>query len=418
MIIRTGIAVVMATALATALALGSAHAATPFGASTFNVKSAKVDLASLTAANFDSLVTPLAKAETGHEVVFYDFADTLCELLATEVADFTRQTGIAVKHVCVDGDAATQQFIAAQQAGGAPPADVFFGPNGNMHTLFDAGAIANVPLSEVLPNANKLEPAAASRSRGWPNGGTVLPFHRNQTTLAYNSAIVPELPDTLKAIFDLAKDKGFKIAVTNPTDGGSGSGFLESAMLALSPECKDSLYDFQQTPDQAKAVAEKCLPPVIDFFKTYKDQVVFTNSNEASIQAIANGIAPVATVWEDDLYTLASKGLVQKTVRAALVKTGQVGDGDGMFVAAATPSYEASLLLANFLMSDQVQVEKMSKTGSRTARLDLSFAGKIPADLAQYLVPDAMYQANTRPRVFGPITAAAAEMFVKGVIAQ
>ena len=135
--LRIGIAVVVAATFA----VGSADAATPFGTSSFNVKSAKVDLAGLTAANFESVVTPIAKTETAHEVVFYDFADTLCEPLAAEVATFTRQTGIPVKHVCVDGDAATQQFIAAQQAGGTPPADVFFGPNGNMQTLFEAGAI-------------------------------------------------------------------------------------------------------------------------------------------------------------------------------------------------------------------------------------------------------------------------------------
>jgi ABC-type uncharacterized transport system YnjBCD substrate-binding protein len=392
-------------------------AATPFGADTFNFKSS-IDAASLTPETFDAVVTPAAKAELAHEVVFYDFADTLCDLMAKEVATFTTQTGIAVKHVCVDGDAAVQQFIAAQQAGSAAPADVFFGPNGAMRTLGTAGVIANLPLVAVLPNAQNLDPAAASASRGWANGGTVLPFHRNQTTLAYDSAVVASLPDTLEGVFDLAKTQGFKIAVTNPTDGGSGSGFLESALLALAPECKDDLYNFALTPDEAKAVADKCLPKVVEFFKAHAEQITYTNGNEASIQAIANGVAPIATVWEDDLYSLAAKGLVQKTVKSALLSSGEVGDGDGVFIASTTPAFEASLLLANFLMSDEVQIAKMELTGSRTARQDLSFEGKIPADLGAYLVPDAMYQANTRPRINGLVTDAAADAFVKQVIAQ
>ena len=45
-----------------------------------------------------------------------------------EVGKFTANTGIPAKHVCVEGDAATQQFIAAKQANSASPADVFFGP--------------------------------------------------------------------------------------------------------------------------------------------------------------------------------------------------------------------------------------------------------------------------------------------------
>ncbi len=146
--------------------------------------------------------------------------------------------------------------------------------------------------------------------------------------------------------------------------------------------------------------------------------LTFTNGNEASLQAIANDVAPMATVWEDDLYTLASKGLVQKTVRSSLLNTGEVGDGDGVFISAKTPSFEAAALFANFLMSDAVQVAKMEKTGSRTARQDLSFAGKIPAELGACLVPDAMYVANTRPRINGLISDAAADLFVKAVIAQ
>jgi ABC-type uncharacterized transport system, periplasmic component len=79
------------------------------------------------------------------------------------------------------------------------------------------------------------------RSRGFEHGGTVLPFHRNQTVIAYDSAKIAEPPSGLVEIFDYAKAHDLKVAVTNPTKGGSGSGFVESALLALAPECKRSL---------------------------------------------------------------------------------------------------------------------------------------------------------------------------------
>jgi len=408
------------TATAILALTGTAHAGSvaPVGGDAFNVK-AKVDLSTLTRDNFMATIEPVAKTETGHELVFYDFADTLCDLLAAEVGRFTKETGIPAKHVCVDGDAATQQLIAAKQANAEAPADVFFGPNNSMRAMTEAGVVANIPLVDVLPNAAKLEPNAAHMSRGFSHGGTVLPFHRNQTVLAYNSAIVKGLPDTLDGVFQYAKDNNLKVAVTNPTEGGSGSGFLETAMLALAPaDCQKDLYDFTLSKDQADAVATKCMAPVVSFFNDRKSLIEFTNSNEASLQAIANNVAPIATVWEDDLYTLAGKGLVPKETRPALLKTGEVGDGDGMFVVASTPSAEAALLLANFLMSDEVQINKMEKTGSRTARLDISTAGKIPADLAPFLVPDAQYQERTKPRINGLISDAAADLFVKQVIAQ
>ena len=186
--------------------LGAARAGSvaPVGGGAFNVK-AQIDLTKLTRDDFDAMVTPVAKTETSHELVFYDFADTLCDLLAGEVARFTKETGIPAKHVCVDGDAATQQLIAAKQADAQAPADVFFGPNNAMRALTAAGVVANVPLVDVLPNAAHLEPHAAQMSRGFSHGGTVVPFHRNQTVIAYNSAIVKELPDTLQGVFDYAK---------------------------------------------------------------------------------------------------------------------------------------------------------------------------------------------------------------------
>ena len=392
-------------------------AASPIGSNSYNITT-KVDLNGLTRDNFLAVVEPVAKTETAKELVFYDFADTLCELMATETANFVKQTGIPAKHVCVEGDAGTQQLIAAKQAGGAAPADLFFGPNNNMRALTEAGVIANVSLVDLLPNAKSLEPAAAHYSRGFEHGGTVLPFHRNQTVLAYNSASVAQPPQTLQEVFQYAKDHNVKVAVTTPTEGGSGSGFVETAMLALAPDCKNDLYNFKLSEAEANAVADRCMAPVVAYFQQQKPVIEFTNSNEASLQALANNVAVIATVWEDDLYTLANKGLVPKTVRPFLLQTGEVGDGDGLFVVASTTAPEASLLFANFLMSDEVQIAKMEQTGSRTARLDLVTKGQIPDKLAIFLVPDQEYQERTRPRINGLISDAAANKFVKEVIAQ
>jgi multiple sugar transport system substrate-binding protein/putative spermidine/putrescine transport system substrate-binding protein len=236
--------------------------------------------------------------------------------------------------------------------------------------------------------------------------------------IAYNAATIANPASELGAIFEQAKANKLKIAVTTPTKGGSGSGFVESALIALAPECKGELYDFRLSEDQAKAVAARCMPKVVQFFKERRGSIEFTGGNESSIQAIANGVVAYATVWEDDLYTLAATGMVPKTVKPMLLATGEVGDGDGLFVVSSTDKLEAALLYANFLMSDKVQIDKLEQTGSRTARLDLSTAGKIPERLAPYLVADDLYHKATRPRINGLISNAAADIFVQQVIAE
>ncbi|TLZ82557.1 MAG: extracellular solute-binding protein [Methanobacteriota archaeon] len=390
-------------------------AVSPVGADKFNVR-AQIDLSKLTRDNFTAMVTPAAKSQSG--LVFYDFADTLCELLAKESADFTQQTGISVKHVCVDGDTATQQLIAEAQAGKPASADLFFGPNNSMRALTKAGVVANLPLVDLLPNATDVEQAAARASRGFKHGGTVVPFHRNQTALAYNSALVTKPPQTFEELLVFAREHSGKVTVTDPTHGGSGSGFLESALLKFSPECKDDYYNFDLTKEQATAAAQKCMAPVLAYWRSLKPYVKFSNGNENSIKALANNVALVATVWEDDLYTLATKGLVPQSARPVLLQTGQVGDGDGLFIVASTQKLEAALLYANFLMSDKVQIDKLEQTGSRTARVNLQTKGKIPEKLAKFLVLDTMYHQRTRPRINGQITDAAADLFVKEIIAK
>src|SRR5438552_1841151 len=255
-----------------------------------------------------------------------------------------------------------------------------------MRALTKAGVIANLPLVDLLPNATDVEQAAARASRGFKHGGTVVPFHRNQTALAYNSALVTKPPQTFEELLVFARERSRKVTVTDPTHGGSGSGFLESALLKFSPECKDDYYNFDLTKEQATAAAQKCMAPVLAYWRSLKPYVKFSNGNENSIKALANNVALVATVWEDDLYTLATKGLVPQSARPVLLQTGQVGDGDGLFIVASTQKLEAALLYANFLMSDKVQIDKLEQTGSRTARVNLQTKGKIPEKLAKFLI--------------------------------
>ena len=155
----------LSSALLSALLLplgGSpAQAVEPVDADAFNVET-DLNLETLSRDNFEDAVS--AAIKPGSQIVFYDFADTLCEPLAAKAAEFTKATGVAAQHVCVEGDAATQQLIAAQQAGAKAPTDLFFGPNGNMRALTQAGVIANIPLVDVLPNAAGLDPEAARLS--------------------------------------------------------------------------------------------------------------------------------------------------------------------------------------------------------------------------------------------------------------
>jgi len=410
---RVAVRVLIVT-LVCVLTAGQAFAISPVGSTQFNVQ-AHINLSELTRGNFYQKVTPIAKTE--QDLSWFGF-DGLCESQVRAVREFTQATGIVTKHTCVEGDQGVQQLLAEHQAGKPSAADVFFGPNNSMRTLTQAGVIANLPLAGLLPNAVDVEKNAALASRGFNHGGTVVPWHRNQTALAYNSSIVQNPPDTFDALLEFARQNSGKLTVTDPTKGGSGGGFLESALLNFSPDCKQDYYNFDLTKEQAESVAQRCMSPVLAYWRQLKPYVRFSTSNSDSVIALGNNTALVATVWEDELYQEASKGLIPPTVRPILLKSGEVGDGDGIFIVSSTQKLEAALLLIDFLMSEKIQVEKLESIGSRTARQQLKTAGQIPPKLAQYLVPDAMYRERTRPRINGLISDAAADIFVREIIAK
>jgi len=275
----------MRTALLAATAACLIHspvfAFEPVGGTEFNVKST-IDLKALTTANFYEMLVPEAVKEG--TVVFYDFGESEKELFAEIIRRFeAKYPGVKVDYHQVDGEQSVQRLIAAKQAGQPSPVDLFWMPNGQVRVANEAGVIANLPVNTMLPSAPDLNQNAATVSRGCVHNGIVAPFHRNQTAIGFDTRVVPmgTEPKSFPELLAYAKANPMKVALTDPTKGGSGSGFLETAILAMATkDCQSRLYDYTLTEDEAKAwAAGPCLDPVLAYFKEIKPLVEFTNGH-------------------------------------------------------------------------------------------------------------------------------------------
>jgi ABC-type uncharacterized transport system YnjBCD substrate-binding protein len=408
-------------ALAATLALSAATAALavdPVGAPQFNITSA-VDLKALDTTNFYDMLTPEAAKEG--TVVFYDFGESEKDLFAEIIRRFeAKYPGIKVDYHQVDGEQAVQQLIAAHQAGQPAPVDVFWMPNGQVRVANEAGVIANLPLNTMLPSAPDLAQNAATVSRGYVHNGVVAPFHRNQTAIAYDTRNVAEgsEPKSFPELLAYAKANPMKVAVTDPTKGGSGSGFLESAILAMATkDCQARLYDYTLTEAEAKSWADSpCMEPVLAYFKELKPYVEFTNGNSDTLNLFANGEINVGTVWEDMVFDFIGRGLIPPTVKARLLTEGEVGDGDGAMIPSGAQHTAAALLFMDYLMSDEIQLYKLSVNGSRSARTKLDISKALGPDVVARLVPQDQYDTLARPRIVGTVTSAAADRFVREIL--
>ncbi len=395
-----------------------AFAFDPVGAPDFNIKTS-IDLKALTTATFYDVLTPLAVKDG--TVVFYDFGESEKDLFAEIIHRFeAKYPGVTIDYHQVDGDQAVQQLIAAKQAGQPSPVDLFWMPNGSVRVANEAGVIANLPLNTMLPSAPDLNQNAATVSRGYVHNGVVAPFHRNQTAIAFDTRVVPEgtEPKSFPELLAYAKANPMKVAITDPTKGGSGSGFLETAILAMATkDCQARLYDYTLTEDEAKAwAASPCLDPVLAYFKELKPVVEFTNGNSDTLNLFTNGEINVGTVWEDMVFDFIGRGLIPTTIKARLMTEGEVGDGDGAMIPSGAVHLAGALLFMDYLMSDEIQLYKLSVNGSRSARTKLDIAKALGPDVVSRLVPQGQYDTLARPRIVGTVTNAAAARFVTEIL--
>jgi len=392
----------------------------PVGSSDYNF-AANFDAATLTRENFEDVLMPAAAA--GGPIVFYDLADFFTPYFTDVVIPaFTAKTGLVVQYSQVNGEQTVQQLVAAKNAGQPLAVDLMWYPNGQVRMGTETGIISNIPLSTLLPAAADLDPVIGTVARGYEHGGTVLPWHRNQTAIGFDTRTVPvdEAPDSFPELLAFAQANSGMVAITNPSKGGSGQGFMESAILAMTtPECQAPLYDFSV--DEATAVAwaaGPCLEPVIAYYRELQPHVEFTNGNTDTLALLANGVVLVGTVWEDQVFDSIGRGTLPGTVRLTLLSEGQVGDGDGMMIPSGTRNLAGALLFADYLMSDEVQIGKLAFAGSRTARTGLDLTDSLADDVVNRLVPADQIAERSRRRVVATIASAATTRIVEEILQQ
>ncbi|MDR3475660.1 MAG: extracellular solute-binding protein [Devosia sp.] len=389
---KTFIAALVAVLMST-----TAYAAEPVGASKFNTDPG-FDLSALTAENFYDVIVPLAKKEG--TVTFFDFTDSFGPLFTEHlVPEFQDKYGIKVDYVRGDGTAAAQQLVAARNTGSPAPADAYFESSGQLGFVLKGGVVANLPLNQILPNGAALKTDIATVTGGFKHDGAFLPFHRNQTAILYDTRTVPtdKVPTNLDDLLAWAKANPGKFIVTSPTGGGSGSGFVQSIAFAkvTGDQCRATLANFAITADEAKAyAASDCMKPVWDYYKELLPVVEVTKGNSDSLNEVASGAGSIATAWEDMAYDFMGRGLLPPTSRLEILASGQVGGGDGMFLPVGGEHPAAGLLLLDFMISHDVQLEKLKINGSRSARTDIDPTASFTPEQAARLVPTEQFASR------------------------
>ena len=397
----------------------TAFAVEPIGSDKFNTDPG-FDLTTVNADNFYDVIVPLAKKEGA--VTLYDFTDSFGPLFNDHlIPEFEAKYGIKVTYVRGEGAAANQQLIAAHQAGAKAPADAYFVSSGGIPLLLGAGVMANVPLNQLLASGPGINPQIATVTSGIEHGGAFLPFHRNQTDIVFDTRVVPadQAPADLDALAAWAKANPGKFIVTSPSGGGSGNGFMQAVAFAkiTGDDCRAIFTKWDVTKEEADAyAASDCTKPLWDYYKDLLPSVEVTNGNSDTLNLIATGAGAVGTAWEDMVYDFTGRGLLPPTVRQMLLAEGQVGGGDGLFFPVNGEHPAAGLLMLDFLMSKDVQLEKLSINGSRSALTDIDPAATFTPEQVARLIPTDQFKSRAMERMPAILNTGLVDYFTANVL--
>lgn len=411
---KTFIAALSAILLSTA-----AYAVEPIGTDKFNT-SADFDLSKLTASDFYDVIVPLAKKEGS--VTLFDFTDSFGPLFNDHlIPEFEAKYGVHVDYLRGNSEAAAQQLIAAHNSKAQAPADAYFVSSGNLKMLLEAAVVANVPLDQVLPNGATLDHQIATVTGGIQHGGAYLPFHRNQTSIVYDTRAVPAdaVPTDLDTLLAWAKANPGKFIVTSPAGGGSGSGFVQSIAFAKvkGDDCVATLGNFGLSDAQANTfAASDCMAPAWDYYKSLLSVSEITNGNSDTLNLLANGAGSIGTAWEDMAYDFMGRGLLPPTTRQELLKEGQVGGGDGIFLPVDGAHPASGLLLLDFLIAKDVQLEKLQLNGSRSARTDIDPAASFTPEQVNRLIPTDQFASRAKASMSSTLNAALTKYAVANLL--
>ena len=362
---------------------------------------AKFDPAQLTPQNFEQTLAPLARKEG--KLVLYNTAGNFDTVWKQGlVPAFEARYGVRVVVRNVRPSNANQQLMAVHKAGVPAPVDVYFaGAPDAYDSLQRAGVLPSLSLADLLPNLAAVPDAYKRVVFGIDTQGRWPIVHRNQTTLAYDSAALPaaQLPQTFDSLLAWAQRHPRQLAITSPTKGGSGSGFLYAAALALSPDpaCQAQLRNTRSSEAEATrwAAQAPCLQPLWVYMTRLLQVSELTNGNADTLNLLNNRQIVIGTSWEDLVQTFVQAHQLPPGTRQTLLAPGLVGSGDGLIVPANARSPAAALLFINMAFGREFQLWKLAHHASRSVRSDIDPAQAVPPHNAQTMVPAEQMRAGS-----------------------
>ncbi len=252
-----------------------------------------------------------------------------------------------------------ERAIAAKQTNTDPQADYFESAD----ALLPAGAIEAgiyVNIKEAgLSNYSKINPLAFRSDYS-------LPYRGSQVLLAYDTTKLDpaDAPKTWDDLVAWIKANPGQFVYNRPDKGGSGGNFVRRAIHqanGLDPAAFTVDNYTQEFGDEALGKAWELLK---DIAPSLYDNGAYSSGNTQSIQLLSQGVVTMVPVWSDQVLQAISQGVLPDTTGLVqLQDLALVGSYTQSVIVANGANHEASLKLADFVLSEEMQTAILTELG-------------------------------------------------------
>ncbi len=252
-----------------------------------------------------------------------------------------------------------ERAIAAKQTNADPQADYFESAD----ALLPAGAIKAGVYTNLkqagLKNYAKVNPLAIESEYS-------LPYRGSQVLLAYDTTKLKpaDAPKTWDQLVTWIKANPGQFIYNRPDKGGSGGNFVRRAIHqanGLDPKHFKVDNYTQEFGDDALGKAWKLLA---DIAPSLYDKGAYSSGNTQSLQLLSQGVVTMIPVWSDQVLQAIDQGVLPKeTGLVQLQDLALCGGFTRSVVIANGKNHEASLKLADFMLSEEMQSAILTELG-------------------------------------------------------
>jgi putative spermidine/putrescine transport system substrate-binding protein len=207
--------------------------------------------------------------------------------------------------------------------------------------------------TKSIPNLSKVEEASLKNVK---NMG--IPYRASAVILAYNSAKVKNPPKTADEMYDWIRKNPGRFAYNDPSTGGSGDSFVQTAIYNFLPAEAMTNDDPKMAAQWDKGFA------LLKELKPFMYQKgVFPKKNQGTLDLLANGEVDMIPAWSDQALEQIGKKLLPDTTKLTQITPAFTGGPTYLMMPKLSEHRESVSKFLDFVLSPEAQsviVNKMN----------------------------------------------------------